>query len=260
MTQLTVDSLSIDIKHLDTRLSQPWSSHLRASTVVYLYPLIYIWVYSQGYLHLGLFLYTLAFMSQRQKQCKFFSSPTGCRNGDRCKLAHTADTTSLPTSSSPQTRTQIHRPSRRPENPLADVPRNICQFFWATGACARGFECVYHHVKRANETSVLDQAAEVTAAGDGDVTNDFFSPEGLAIGTGSLREDRFNLNPSEVHNHLKGFLGDTYHFDTAAQAQGFVRILASVNDRNKSWVRIKFQRKVGDLIFIQRIRKMRKSF
>ena len=61
------------------------------------------------------------------------------------------------------------------------------------------------------------------------------------IGTGSLREDRFNLNPSEVHNYLKDFLGSTYHFDTAAQAQGFVRILASVNDRNKSWVRIKFQ-------------------
>ena len=185
-------------------------------------------------------------MSQRQKQCKFFSSPTGCRKGDRCKLAHTAGTTSPPTSPSSQPRTQIHRPSRRPEESLADVPRNICRFFWATGACARGFECVYRHIKRANEASVLHQAAEVTVAGDGDAITDFFSPEGLAIGTGSLREDRFNLNPSEVHNHLKEFLGDTYHFDTAAQTQGFVRILASVNDRNKSWVRIKFQRKVGD--------------
>ena len=105
---------------------------------------------------------------------------------------------------------------------------------------------MYRHIKRANEASILDQAAEVTAAGDGGVITDFFSPEGLAIGTGSLRQDRFNLNPSEVHNHLREFLGDTYHFDTVAQAQGFVRILASVNDRNKSWVCIKFQRKVGD--------------
>jgi len=175
-------------------------------------------------------------MPPNKMQCKFFTSPSGCRAGDRCKFTHTLHTPG----DTPSWRT-------RGSNKLpSNIPRNTCQFFWETGACIRSFECTYRHIKRVDEASDLDQAAEVTAADDGDVVIDFFSPEGLAIGTGSLREDRFNLNPSEVHNHLKVFLGDTHHFDTAAQAQGFVRILASVNDRNKSWVRIKFQRKVGD--------------
>lgn len=52
-----------------------------------------------------------------------------------------------------------------------------------------------------------------------------------------MREDRHNLTPSEAHNHIKGFLGDNYHFENASRMQGFVRILASVNDRNKAWVR-----------------------
>lgn len=81
------------------------------------------------------------------------------------------------------------------------------------------------------------QVTEVTAGDDEGGLTDFFSPEGLAIGAGSVHEDRHNMNPSEVHNHLKEFLRDGYHFDTAAQVMGFVRVLASVNDRNKTWVR-----------------------
>ncbi len=102
----------------------------------------------------------------------------------------------------------------------------------------RGFDCSYRHVKQAGATaSVQGEAGEATAAhNDDDDALDFFSPEGLAIGAGSVREERHNLNPSEVHNHLKEFLRDNYRFDSAAQAQGFVRVLASVNDRNKSWV------------------------
>ncbi|KAF5352576.1 hypothetical protein D9756_006113 [Leucocoprinus leucothites] len=80
------------------------------------------------------------------------------------------------------------------------------------------------------------QAAEVTAANEEDGYTDFFSPEGLAANAGSVREDRHNLNPSEVHNHLKAFLHDNYRFNVAPHVQGFVRVLASVNDRNKTWV------------------------
>jgi hypothetical protein len=119
----------------------------------------------------------------------------------------------------------------------SDVPRNMCQFFWTTGACVRGFGCSYRHVKQTGTASTPSQTAEATPADDEDSTIDFFSPEGLAISAGSVREDRHCLNPSEVHNHLKEFLRENYRFDTAAQVQGFVRVLASVNDRNKTWVR-----------------------
>jgi len=176
-------------------------------------------------------------MPPKQIQCKFFTSHTGCRAGDHCRFTHTPLTLHTPDDTpSPW---QIRGSNKSPSN----IPRNTCQFFWETGACVRGFECVYRHTKQTNETTV--QAVEVTAADGGDAVADFFSLEGLAIGTGSLHEDRFNLNPSEVHNHLKEF-GGSDHFRNATQAQGFVRILASVNDRNKAWVRIKFQRKVGD--------------
>lgn len=171
-------------------------------------------------------------MLRRQKICKFINSPTGCRYGDQCQFIHTLSDT--PPS------------SRGPNNSPGDAPRNTCQFFWTTGACTRGFQCAYRHTQRANAASAQDQAAEVTAADDGDSVIDFFSPEGLAIGAGSLCEDRHYINPSEVHNHLKEFLGDTYHFDSAARIQGFVRVLASVNDKNKSWVRIKFWWKFDD--------------
>ncbi|KXN87132.1 NFX1-type zinc finger-containing protein 1 [Leucoagaricus sp. SymC.cos] len=115
------------------------------------------------------------------------------------------------------------------------MPLNTCQFFWTTGVCNRGIECPFHHVKKTGATSVQTQAAEDATGDDEDGFTDFFSPEGLAVGAGSVREDRHNLNPSEVHNHLKEFLRDNYRFVTAAEIQGFVRVLASVNDRNKTW-------------------------
>lgn len=188
-------------------------------------------------------------MSQQPGLCRLFASPGGCRYGNRCKYLHSRGDLSpsrspvSPRSSPARSRSQTPAPEspRSPKSPNRvpnGVPRNVCQFFWSTGACVRGFDCSYRHVKQAGATaSVQGEAGEATAAhNDDDDALDFFSPEGLAIGAGSVREERHNLNPSEVHNHLKEFLRDNYRFDSAAQAQGFVRVLASVNDRNKSWV------------------------
>ncbi|KAJ3552671.1 hypothetical protein NP233_g12825 [Leucocoprinus birnbaumii] len=98
------------------------------------------------------------------------------------------------------------------------------------GACARGFDCSYRHVKQSGMAGEQDQTTEVDVE-DGAV--DFFSPEGLAIGVGSIYEERHNLNPSEVHNHLKDFLHDHYHFDTAARsaarAQEFLETVVKGN-------------------------------
>ncbi|PIL30184.1 hypothetical protein GSI_07762 [Ganoderma sinense ZZ0214-1] len=118
------------------------------------------------------------------------------------------------------------------------LPPNTCQFFWTSGSCNRGFECSFRHVKGPGTTDAEDEAT--AAQGDGSegeesVDVDFFSPSGLAAGAGTARDDRLNLTPSEVHNHLKEFLKDDYRFESAAHVQGFVRLLASVNDSNKAW-------------------------
>ncbi|KXN89054.1 NFX1-type zinc finger-containing protein 1 [Leucoagaricus sp. SymC.cos] len=180
-------------------------------------------------------------MFQKQTQCRFFHSPTGCRYGDQCRFSHTSggmnSSSAFSSSASWRERTSLPQSPRSPFGRPSGMPRNTCQFFWATGVCNRGFECSFHHIKKTGATSVQTQAAEDATGDDENGVTDFFSPEGLAVGAGSVREDRHNLNPSEVHNHLKEFLRDNYLFVTAAQIQGFVRVLASVNDRNKTWVR-----------------------
>ncbi|KAI0667327.1 hypothetical protein C8Q78DRAFT_404096 [Trametes maxima] len=184
-------------------------------------------------------------MSQRQGVCRNYNSPQGCRYGARCRFAHDRGGGSGPSRapSSPATSPARSR-SQTPAPPslnahsrdLSGIPRNVCQFFWNTGTCAKSFECSYRHVRRqgAAPDSVQSPGHPTNDDPQGGVV-DFFSPEGLAAGVGSVREDRNNLNPSEVHNHLKDFIHDKYRFDSAAKIQGFVRILASVNDGNKSW-------------------------
>lgn len=114
--------------------------------------------------------------------------------------------------------------------------------FWTAGSCNRAFDCTFKHMKGSGATAGLDSngpGSSLTNSAlpsDGDSV-DFFSSEGLAVNIGAGREERHNLTPVEAHNHLKPFLRDNYHFDRAANVQGFVRILASVNDRNKAWVR-----------------------
>ncbi|OSD04967.1 hypothetical protein PYCCODRAFT_1475560 [Trametes coccinea BRFM310] len=178
-------------------------------------------------------------MSQRPGRCRGYGTRGCCRFGDRCKFSHdrggsaSSRGSPSPAASPALSRSQTPLPVSPPSNSRApaSVPRNVCQFFWSTGSCARNFECSYRHVKQTGPVEGPTTAVGVSQAED----IDFFSPDGLAISVGSVREDRFNLNPSEVHNHLRDFTRDRYRFDKAAQIQGFVRILGSVNDGNKNW-------------------------
>lgn len=115
---------------------------------------------------------------------------------------------------------------------MSGVPPRVCNTFWASGSCARAFECTFKHERKPTAPAV-----EAPVSEEDEVDPDFFSMEGLAMNTGSVREERHSLTPSEAHNYIKSFLGDNHHFENASKVQGFVRILASVNDRNKSWVR-----------------------
>ena len=111
------------------------------------------------------------------------------------------------------------------------VPRGRCTFFWSTGACDRAFDCTFKHEAKPGVHS-YSSATQPT-----DYTPDFFSLEGLAINNGSIVDAQHNLRPSEAHNHLKPYLFDHFVFRDAINVEGFSRILASVNSRNRTWVR-----------------------
>ncbi|KAI9453339.1 hypothetical protein F5148DRAFT_1329332 [Russula earlei] len=97
----------------------------------------------------------------------------------------------------------------------ATVSRGICQFYWSTGIV--------------NATSTPTDHAP-----------DFFSLEGLATNNGSIVDPRYTLRPSEAHNHLKPYLCDNFVFRNAIHVEGFSRILASVNSRNRTWAFLDF--------------------
>ncbi|KAL1948599.1 hypothetical protein VTO73DRAFT_10405 [Trametes versicolor] len=127
-------------------------------------------------------------------------------------------------------------PSAIPNNPsLLARQGSRLLYFWSTGACARGFECSFRHVKQAIAPGPADQSTPDASQPSEQPEVDFFSTEGLTAGIGSAPEGRHTLNPSEVHNHLRDFIRDKHHLENPGQIMGFVRILASVNDSNKTW-------------------------
>ncbi|KAI0313808.1 hypothetical protein OF83DRAFT_1248643 [Amylostereum chailletii] len=117
-----------------------------------------------------------------------------------------------------------------PITPLEQPPRNVCRFFWSTGACNRGFDCTFQHTAKVN----VPQPSSASSEADGPV--DFFSTAGLAANNGSVVDTQNTLRPTEAHNHIKAFLHDNFVFTSATRLEGFARIFASINDRNKAWV------------------------
>ncbi|KZT03360.1 uncharacterized protein LAESUDRAFT_366011 [Laetiporus sulphureus 93-53] len=161
---------------------------------------------------------------RQQGVCRTFATSGSCRYGTRCKFSHDQASSS---SVSPG-RTGVATSSVRRTGPPTGVPRNVCQYFWTSGSCSHGFDCSFKHERQ-------PAGAQPDAVSVEEQEPDFFSMEGLAVNNGSAREDHQGITPSEAHNHIKTFLGDAYQFGSASQVQGFVRILSSVNDRNKSW-------------------------
>ena len=113
------------------------------------------------------------------------------------------------------------------------VPGGICAFYWSTGSCDRSFECTFKHEVK---PSALGTAV-VSAIETEDQSPDFFSREGLAMNNGSVVDSRHTLRPNEAHNHLRMYLANNFVFRDANHVEAFSRIFASVNSRNKAWVR-----------------------
>jgi hypothetical protein len=57
------------------------------------------------------------------------------------------------------------------------------------------------------------------------------------VNNSSVLDMQHTLSPSQAHNHLRPYLFDNFVFRDAFHIEGFSRILASVNSRNRAWVR-----------------------
>jgi hypothetical protein len=175
--------------------------------------------------------------------CRFFKTEEGCRYGKKCKFSH--DLTSTPrtrgithlirqnTPSSPTPATPRTR-SGRSHNA---APRNVCDFYWSTGQCNRGFDCTFKHQK---DTKPQSRGANTTGGveAEEDAANEaleFFTVDNLTqmagVGLRSIQEG----TPENAHNSIKQYLG-VRSLDGPSAMRPLASILASVNRRNHSWV------------------------
>ncbi|KAF9780977.1 hypothetical protein BJ322DRAFT_1011491 [Thelephora terrestris] len=173
-----------------------------------------------------------------QGPCRNFGSQGGCRFGKRCKFSHDLGSTSPLQSphqnvpSPPTFNTQRTRPARNGNA----APKNVCNFYWNTGQCERGFDCTYKHQKN---TKPLCNVANTPGGveDEEDVPNsalEFFTTDNLTqmagVGLASAQEG----TPENAHNAIKRYLGGG-PLNKPSDMKPLTSILASVNRRNRSW-------------------------
>jgi hypothetical protein len=177
--------------------------------------------------------------------CRLFRSQDGCRYGKRCKFAHDLGSTSGTgtTSQSPRRNAQSSptpaTPRTRPGRDGNSAPRNACNFYWNTGQCNRGFECTFSHQKN---TAPRPGAADV-AGGVGDAEDpanaalEFFTVDNLTQMAGVELHSTQEGTPENAHNSIKFYLGGG-SLNKPNDMKPLISIMASVNRRNRSWVRV----------------------
>ena len=165
--------------------------------------------------------------------CRLFKSKEGCRYGQRCRFSHDLDPASgINTPPSPTT------PGTRSGRGGNAAPRTFCDFYWNTGQCIRGFDCTFRHQKNRNplsgSTNVVGSAEDEDAA---NAALDFFTMDNLTQMAGVGLHSTQEGTPENAHNTIKRYLGGG-SLTNPADMKSLIAILASVNRRNHSWVRV----------------------
>ena len=180
--------------------------------------------------------------------CRHFATQGNCRFGKKCKFSHDLSTTSgsrtpphphrqnSPSSSTPPT------PRTRPARSGNPAPRNVCDFYWNTGQCNRGFECTFRHQKNAAPQPGGANVAGGIAGGEDeeDVANaalEFFTVDNLTQMAGVGLHRTQEGTPENAHNSIKRYIGGG-PLNNPTEMKPLISILASVNRRNHSWVRM----------------------
>ncbi|KAK0475781.1 hypothetical protein IW261DRAFT_1552397 [Armillaria novae-zelandiae] len=113
--------------------------------------------------------------------------------------------------------------------------RGNCEFFWTSGECRRGFDCIFRHVRQPQFQNAGTAESPLGATSQETDTLDFLTTEGLA-GINSISLDKLHtMGPTEAHNMLKSFNTPTFQFTSPDRVIQFVQILASVDRRNPQW-------------------------
>ena len=175
--------------------------------------------------------------------CRFFASREGCRYGKKCKFSHDAGLTSG-TRTPPQspernalTSPTLTTPKPRPGKSGSTFPRNVCDFYWNTGQCNRGFDCTFRHQKNTKSPSGATNVSD--GVEDEDVANtalEFFTMDNLTEMAGVELHSTQEGTPENAHNSIKRYLGGG-QLNKPSDMKPLISILASINRRNHSWVR-----------------------
>lgn len=180
--------------------------------------------------------------------CRLFASGDGCRYGKKCKFSHDLGSPSgtRASSQSPQRSAQPSptpgTPRSRPGRSANVTPRNVCDFYWNTGQCNRGFDCTFKHQKNTPSGSDTTNTAGRTDD-DEDAANaalEFFTTDNLAQIAGVGLHSSQEGTPENAHNSIKRYLTGG-PLNNPADMKPFVSVLASVNRRNRTWVRVILQ-------------------
>lgn len=189
------------------------------------------------------------------KVCDFYSKPGGCRRGTQCNFRHVdngANNEGSQQGSQPSHSRSRQGSAVRPVPAGPPPPRGVCNSYWASGQCTRGFACRFRHESQSAASGSGGQGRSLPRPSASsravDALAPFLTEKGLSRITGTGSDIYFasptskTLTPPEAHNALKTYLHKDYQFSKTFYIYGFLKPISSASSGNESWVNIIYKR------------------